>query len=118
MEHSELVKALAKPGQQIVDEMTPEKAHLLHMAGCMCEEAGEIYGLIKKHVFYNKPLTPEMEAKLHEEMGDFEFYFEGLRQGLGFVRDEILKGNIEKLQARYSSGSYSDTQAQARADKA
>ena len=51
-----MVDALAKPGAVIVDEMTPAKAHFLHMAGCMCEEAGEVFGAIKKHIFYNKPM--------------------------------------------------------------
>lgn len=114
MNHSELVKNLAKPGQDIVNEMDADKAHLTHMAMCIPEEAGEIAGLIKKHVMYNKPL--KLEAVI-EEMGDLEFYLEGLRQGLGITREEILEGNITKLQKRYSEGSYSDAQAIERADK-
>jgi len=114
MEHSELVKSLAKDGQQIADEMSAETAHLTHMAMCIPEEAGEIAGLIKKHVMYNKPL--KLEAVI-EEMGDLEFYLEGLRQGLKITRQEILEANIRKLQKRYSEGSYSDKQANERADK-
>jgi len=51
-------------------------------------------------------------------MGDLEFYMEGLRQGLGITREEVLAHNIAKLSKRYSSGSYSDKHAQERADKA
>jgi hypothetical protein len=43
---------------------------------------------------------------------------EGLRQGLGITREEVLAHNITKLSKRYSSGSYSDKHAQERADKA
>ena len=117
MNHSALVKNLAKPGQDIINELTPEKAHLLHMAACIPEEAGEIYGAIKKHIFYNKPLTLEMRTKIINEMGDLEFYLEGLRQGLDLSREEVLEANINKLQKRYSEGSYSDAQANERADK-
>ena len=114
MEHSELVNNLCKDGQTIADEMNAETAHLTHMAMCIPEEAGEIAGLIKKHVMYNKPL--KLEAII-EEMGDLEFYLEGLRQGLNITREEVLENNINKLQKRYSEGSYSDTQANERADK-
>jgi len=114
MNHAQLVTNLAKPGNDIADEMTPEKAHLVHMSMCIPEEAGEISGLIKKHVMYNKPI--DMDAVI-EEMGDLEFYLEGLRQGLGITRAQVLAGNIAKLKKRYASGTYSDTQANGRADK-
>ena len=121
MDHSELVAKLAKPGQTIVDEMTANKAHILHMAGCICEEAGEVYGVIKKHVFYNKPVTDEMMDKLINELGDLEFYLEGLRQGIQVRREETIEANINKLvtgeNARYKTGSYSDAQANKRADQ-
>lgn len=114
MDHKTLVKRLAKDGQIIADEMNAEKAHLLHMSGCICEEAGEIFGKIKKHVFNNKPFNLE---GLIEELGDLEFYLEGLRQGAKITREEILEGNIAKLTKRYSEGSYSDKAANERADK-
>jgi len=114
MDHATLVKTLAKSGAVIREEMTPNKAHLLHMSGCICEESGEVFGKIKKHVFYNKEMNLE---GLIEELGDLEFYLEGLRQGLGVTREEILEGNIAKLTKRYSEGSYSDKAANERADK-
>lgn len=52
-----------------------------------------------------------------EELGDIEFYLEGMRQQLGITREQTLEANISKLSKRYHSGSYSDTQAQERADK-
>jgi hypothetical protein len=52
-----------------------------------------------------------------EELGDLEFYMEGLRQELGISRDLTLDRNISKLSKRYHSATYSDSQAQERADK-
>lgn len=120
MEHSELVRNLVKSGDQIVQEMTGEKAHLLHMMIGVCGEAGELLDAIKKHVVYGKSLDV---ANVLEELGDIEFYLEGFRQGLQDAghttlgRTEILDMNQTKLLKRYGSGAYSNDQAIARADK-
>jgi NTP pyrophosphatase (non-canonical NTP hydrolase) len=114
LNHPELVRRLAKPGFEIVMRMTSKNAHNLHMAVGIAGESGELLDAIKKVVIYNKPLDRE---NVVEELGDLEFYMEGLRQGLGITREEVLERNIAKLQKRYGSGSYSDQQAQARADK-
>lgn len=113
--HPELVKALAKPGEAICQSMTPQMAHLLHMAVGVAGEAGELLDAIKKHVIYNKSLDV---TNVIEELGDMEFYMEGLRQELGILRELTVQQNIAKLSVRYSSMSYSDQQAQERADKA
>lgn len=114
IEHHELVRRLAKPGLHIVEELTPENAHRWHMASCICGEAGELFDAIKKHVLYSKPLDRE---NVIEELGDIEFYMEGLRQSLGLTRAETVDANITKLTARYHSGKFSNEQAQARKDK-
>jgi len=114
MDHAHMVLALVKPGEEIVATFTPSSAHILHMAVGVSGEAGELLDAIKKNVFYNKPLD---RANVIEELGDLEFYMSGLRQGLGITRDEVLEANIQKLFKRYASGSYSDKQAQERADK-
>lgn len=113
--HPELVTALAKPGADIVASLTAEDAHLLHMAVGIAGEAGELLDAIKKVAIYRKSID---YANVIEELGDLEFYVEGLRQALGISREETLEHNIHKLSKRYSSGSYSDTHAQERADKA
>ena len=114
IKHNEMVTALAKPGNDIVATLSPESAHLLHMAVGVSGESGELLDAIKKAAIYNKPLGRE---NVIEELGDLEFYMEGLRQGLGITREETIEANIAKLGVRYSSGSYSDKQAQDRADK-
>jgi NTP pyrophosphatase (non-canonical NTP hydrolase) len=81
-------------------------------------EAGEVVDVIKKYVMYNKPLG---RTKLMEEMGDLEFYLEGLRQATGITREEVVEHNLGKLltgpKARYKEGEFSDEAAQTRRDK-
>lgn len=112
--HSEMVSVLVKPGEDIIASLTPEKAHLWHMATGVAGEAGELLDAIKKHVIYNKPIDIE---NVIEELGDLEFYMEGIRQGLGITREQTIEQNIAKLSVRYHGLTYSDQKAQDRADK-
>lgn len=112
--HSLMVSALAKPGASIISGMTASDAHNLHMAVGISGEAGELLDAVKKSAIYNKPLDI---SNVIEELGDLEFYMEGLRQGLGITREETLHANTHKLAKRYHTGTYSNEQAQARADK-
>ena len=112
--HSEMVAGLAKSGHTIADELTGEDAHLLHMAVGIRGEAGALLDAVKKSTVYRKPIDRD---NVIEELGDLEFYMEGLRQGLGITREETIQGNIEKLGKRYNGHQYSDQQAQDRADK-
>ena len=112
--YPKMVAALAKSGALIKEEMTALQAHTLHMAVGISGEAGELLDAIKKHVVYQKPLDRE---NVVEELGDLEFYMEGLRQATGITREECLKANVAKLGKRYSGGTYSNEDAQLRADK-
>lgn len=116
-EHAAMVERLQKPGEAIVDDMTPLRAATLHMGVGVCTEAGELLDAFKKWVFYGRSLDID---NVKEELGDIEFYLEGIRQNLGIDRNETLQCNIEKLStgknARYAEG-YSDAAAIARADK-
>lgn len=114
IEYSDMVRALAKPGDIIASEMSGSDAHMLHMAVGVSGEAGELLDAIKKAVIYRKPIDRE---NVVEELGDLEFYMEGLRQGLGISREETLTANIAKLGIRYEGLKYSDAGAHARADK-
>lgn len=110
----EMTLALAKNGQDIINDLTPEKADLLHMAVGVSGEAGELLDAVKKAVIYNKEMDLE---NIIEELGDLEFYMSKIRQIVGITREEILKQNIDKLSIRYAKGKYSNDQAQERADK-
>lgn len=67
-EYTRMVRDLAKPGQAVIDGLTPFTAHLLHMAVGVVGEVGE-----KLEAILNN--DPE---NLREECGDLEFYLEGL----------------------------------------
>lgn len=77
IEHNEMVKALAKSGQDIINDLTPESVHNLHMAVGICGEVGELSEALR-----------DGEDNILEELGDIEFYFEGLKQGIQFEIDD------------------------------
>ena len=71
---------------------------LLHAAMGMATEAGEFLDMLKKHIFYGKPMD-FVNAK--EEVGD-QMWYAGLAiDVLQTTFDEVLTVNIEKLKARY-----------------
>lgn len=112
--HSEMVRALAKKGVDILSHMNERDIEILHMAVGICGEAGELIDAVKKRCYYNKQLDIQ---NVIEELGDLEFYMEGMRQLLNISREETLKANIAKLGERYKNFKYSDKAAQERADK-
>lgn len=111
--YSDMVKALAKDGGEILKTLTPEKCHINHMALGVAGEAGELVDVIKKHINYNTELNMDLLIK---EMGDLEFYLEGLRQAFGISRGDVLIANSEKLSERYKDFVYSDERAVNRVD--
>lgn len=68
--YRDFVRSLAKPGNEIVSEITPIDAHRLHMAIGISGEAGELLDAIKKATIYRKPLDI---ANVREECGDLLF---------------------------------------------
>ncbi len=113
--YSDMVKSLAKPGEQILNEIDPSQMHLIHMAIGVSGEAGELLDAVKKSSIYQKTIDRE---NVIEELGDIEFYLEGLRQGLNITREETIIANKSKLSKRYEGFHYSNKAAQDRADKA
>jgi NTP pyrophosphatase (non-canonical NTP hydrolase) len=113
--HSEMVHHLAKDGSQILAELTPEKCHLWHMATGVAGESGELIDAVKKHVAYNKAIDRE---NVIEELGDLEFYLEGVRQAMSISREETLEHNHHKLMTKRYPNGFSNEAAIARADKA
>jgi NTP pyrophosphatase (non-canonical NTP hydrolase) len=110
----DFVRALSKPGQDIVNEITPIDAHRLHMAVGISGESGELLDAVKKAVIYRKPLDI---ANVKEECGDLLFYITGILDSIGSNLDQVIAENMEKLSKRYHSLSYSNTHAVQRLDK-
>lgn len=109
-----MVTTLVKPGDAIKQSLSGSDCNLLHMGIGISGEAGELLDAIKKAVIYRKPLDL---SNVIEELGDIEFFLEGLRQELGLTREITIQGNIEKLGKRYEGLLYSDQAAQLRKDK-
>jgi len=115
-DYASFVASRSKPGSAIIADLTPEKAHLLHMAVGITGEAGELADAIKKHVIYGKPLDVD---NVVEEVGDALFMLQAILNVAkpGMTIEEVAEMNRVKLITRYPTG-YSDAAAQARADKA
>jgi NTP pyrophosphatase (non-canonical NTP hydrolase) len=96
----------------LVQEASASTLNAWHMATGISGEAGEILEIIKKWAVYGKKFD---RADLIKELGDIEFYLEGLRQHFHIDREEVIMANIEKLAKRYVE-KYSDQQAIERKD--
>jgi NTP pyrophosphatase (non-canonical NTP hydrolase) len=114
MNYAEFVASKKKSGGAIAEAMTSNQATALHMAIGVAGEGGELLDAIKRYAIYQKPIDRE---NVVEELGDLEFFMEGLRQDLGISREETLEANRAKLDKRYVKG-YTDAEAAARLDKA
>lgn len=110
----DMVNRLAKSGEDIMAQMTPWKAHIDHMAKGMAGEAGEVVDCIKRHTVYGKDLDVN---NLKEELGDTLFFMQGIMREFNWTFADLMEDNMRKLDKRYATGSYSDAQAQNRADK-
>jgi len=111
-EYSDMVRRLKKDPSLI--EKSDYVSDIHHMKDGLVGEVGELVDCLKKHLVYGKDLDYK---NLVEELGDIEFYLEGIRQIFALDRKAILSLNIKKLTQRFHTGTYSDQQAQERADK-
>lgn len=64
-------------------------------------ESGECEDLVKKERFQDHELDKEKMAK---ELGDVAWYLALTAYGIGYDLEDILRMNVEKLQARYPDG--------------
>lgn len=112
--YEQMVQSLAKPGSDILKELTPLDCHLLHMVVGIAGEAGELLDAVKKAVIYRKKID---RKNIKEEAGDLIFYATGLVEGIGSSIEECKKLNMKKLSKRYKGFKYSNRKAVLRRDK-
>ena len=112
--YQEMVIRLAKPGQDILKNLTPETCELLHAAIGISSDGGEFLDAVKAHVIYGKPLDRE---NIIEELGDLEWFMQLARNCIRVTREEIIQANVNKLAKRYPDKVYSDKDGLARKDK-
>jgi NTP pyrophosphatase (non-canonical NTP hydrolase) len=112
--YQQFVNSIVKPGDEIIRQLTPQQAHLLHMAVGVSGEAGELLDAIKKHCVYQKQINME---NVMEEAGDILFYLTGILNELDMTLEQCIQANMDKLSKRYPNGTYTNAAAIARADK-
>lgn len=71
---------------------------LLHAALGLSTEAGEVLDVLKKHIYYGKPID---EVNLIEEVGDACWYLAVMLDALSSNFSESMTLNILKLRKRY-----------------
>jgi len=98
-EFSTMVADLRKDGQVIINTITPIEIDMLHMA---VGAAGEFSELSEPIVEYSEGRSELDTVNVREELGDIEFFLEGLRQCAGIERDDTLS-----LVGNYHEGSLS-----------
>lgn len=64
-------------------------------------ESGEVIDIVKKHLFQGHPLDKE---KIIKELGDVMWYVAEVCEALDISLDEVMEGNIERLQKRFKNG--------------
>jgi NTP pyrophosphatase (non-canonical NTP hydrolase) len=83
----------------------PRARNLPYMALGLAGEAGEVANKAKKVIRDNdSALTLEARKAILDELGDVLWYVAGVASVLGASLEEVAQKNLDKLQARKSSG--------------
>ena len=80
---------------------------LLTAAVGISAEGGEFTEIVKKMVFQGKPWNEDNREHLIIELGDVMWYVAQACMALEIDFDEVVKGNVKKLEKRYPGGSFS-----------
>ncbi len=78
-----------------------KKDVLINSVMGLCGESGEAIDLVKKWLHQGHTLDKERLAK---ELGDIAWYLAEAATALDIPLEEIFRGNIDKLKARYPEG--------------
>ena len=70
-------------------------------------ESGEFLEIIKKMVFQGKPWNDDDREHLIIELGDVMWYVAQACMALDVSFDDVVRGNVKKLEKRYPGGSFS-----------
>ena len=78
-------------------------------------EGGEFLEIIKKMIFQGKPWNEDNREHLIIELGDVLWYVAQACMALEIDFDDVVKGNVKKLEKRYPGGSFSIDKSEHRA---
>lgn len=84
-----------------IPPLTADQRRLALYGLGLSDEAGEVSGEIKKHLFHGKPLD---RAHLLAELGDVLWYLDRVLWMIGATFEEALAANDAKLADRYPEG--------------
>ena len=78
-------------------------------------EGGEFAEIVKKMVFQGKPWNEDNREHLIIELGDVMWYVAQACMALDVPFDDVIRGNVKKLEKRYPGGSLSVEKSEFRA---
>ena len=73
----------------------------------LAAESGEFLEIVKKMVFQGKPWNDDNREHLIIELGDVMWYVANACIALDISFDDVIRGNVKKLEKRYPGGSFS-----------
>jgi NTP pyrophosphatase (non-canonical NTP hydrolase) len=77
--------------------LSPDE-RLIDAAAGLAEEAGEVLGMVRKHLYRSRPLDSDA---LMEELGDALWCIAAVASTTGLSLESIAVANLEKLRRRY-----------------
>ena len=81
----------------------------------LAAESGEFLEIVKKMVFQGKPWNDDNREHLIIELGDVMWYVAQACMALEIDFEDVVKGNVKKLEKRYPGGSFSIDKSEHRA---
>lgn len=103
------------PARAELHDLTDAEINILHATLGAFGETAELLDDVLRRLSHDKPFDLENHT---EENGDARFYLQAHENALrGLGQPDPVLSNKKKLLVRYSKGAFSETQAQARADK-
>ena len=84
-----------------VNPALSDKQRLLDAAAGLAEEAGEVLGLVRKHVMQQRALD---RATVVEELGDALWCLAIVANTLGVTLSDVARANEAKLRDRHPDG--------------
>ena len=80
----------------------------------LAAESGEFLEIVKKMVFQGKPWNADNREHLIIELGDVMWYVAQACIALDISFDDVIRGNVRKLEKRYPGGSFSVEKSEVR----
>lgn len=95
------VNEYQKLAMRTVNQKLDKNSVLINGVMGLCGESGEAIDIVKKWFAQGHDLDRE---NLIKELGDIAWYLAETATALDVSLEEVLRGNIEKLQKRYPEG--------------